>query len=320
MPGLKAAVINFSKKVGEILTKIFKGTHTPAHLKKRAEIILLSDKGETNNSIEETMGIDGESVTTWRNRFSGAQEELARVESEEPRKLRAAIEKTLSDETRSGRPATFTDEQIAGIVALACEQPEQLDLPFSHWTPSLLRDEVIKREIVPSISAVHIGRILKKKDLRPHKVKTWLNPKIEDQEAFAAKTREISELYIDAAELEEEGIHVYSTDEKMGIQAREHKNPAIPMSEGHAEKIDPEYIRHGTTGIIATRNVATGEIVEPFVQPTRTEEDYAKHIEAVVETAPEDGHVFVNDNLNTHKSETLVRFVAKKIGFDAAEF
>ena len=112
------------------------------------------------------------------------------------------------------------------------------------------------------------------------------------------------------------GIHIYSTDEKMGIQAREHKNPAIPMCEGHAEKIDPEYIRHGTTGIIASRRVTTGEIVAPFVQPTRTEEDFARHIEAVAETDLNGSHVFVTDNLNTHKSETLVRLAAQWEGID----
>ena len=70
--------------------------------------------------------------------------------------------------------------------------------------------------------------------------------------AFAEKTREISDIYINASELENDDIHVYSVDEKMGIQAREHKNPSISMKEGHAERIDPEYIRHGTSGIIAS--------------------------------------------------------------------
>jgi transposase len=116
--------------------------------------------------------------------------------------------------------------------------------------------------------------------------------------------------------MEEEGVHVYSTDEKMGIQAREHKNPTIPMCKGHAEKIDPEYIRHGTTGMLVSRHVATGEIVAPLVQPTRTEKDFAQHIEAVAETDIKDRFVFVVDNLNTHKSETLVRLVAQKEGIN----
>ena len=130
-----------------------------------------------------------------------------------------------------------------------------------------------------------------------------MNPKIEDMEAFAEKTKEISDIYLHASESESEGIHVYSTDEKMGVQAREHKNPSLPMKPGQAEKIDPEYIRHGTSGIIASRNVATGEIVAPMVQPTRTEEDFAQHINNVIKLNIEDGHIFICDNLNTVRQE-----------------
>ena len=108
-----------------------------------------------------------------------------------------------------------------------------------------------------------------------------------------------------------ENIHVYSTDEKMGIQAKEHSNPKQLMQPGQVERIDPEYKRHGTTGLIASRNVATGEIVAPLVQPKRKEEDYLEHIEKVISIHPGDKHYFVNDNLNTHVSESLVMMVAK---------
>ncbi len=67
-------------------------------------------------------------------------------------------------------------------------------------------------------------------------MKGWLNPKIENMEVFAEKTREISQLYINASESESQGLLIYSTDEKMGIQAREHKNPSISMKEGQVEK------------------------------------------------------------------------------------
>jgi transposase len=97
----------------------------------------------------------------------------------------------------------------------------------------------------------------------------------------------------------------------MGIQAREHANPKQPMQSGMPERVDPEYIRHGTTGIIASRNVATGEIVKPMIQPTRTEKDFLAHCESVVSLHHENKHIFVTDNLNTHMSESLVMMVAK---------
>jgi len=138
-------------------------------------------------------------------------------------------------------------------------------------------------------------------------------------ESFSEKTIEISKIYNQASELESNGIHVYSADEKMGVQAREHKNPSLPMKEGYVERIDPEYIRHGTSGIIASRNVATGEIVVPMVQPTRTEEDFAQHITNVINLNPFDRQIFIVDNLNTHKSEALVRLVAKIEGIPESE-
>jgi len=88
------------------------------------------------------------------------------------------------------------------------------------------------------------------------------------------------------------------------------------MKPGTPERIDPEYERHGTTGMIASRNVATGEIVAPLVQPTRKEEDFLLHIENVVSLSPWRRHLFIADQLNIHKSESLVRLVAKTEGID----
>jgi transposase len=97
----------------------------------------------------------------------------------------------------------------------------------------------------------------------------------------------------------------------MGIQATEHARPKQAMRSGVPERIDPEYIRHGTSGLIASRNVATGEIVKPMIQPTRTEEDFLTHIESVISQHPNDRHIFIMDNLNTHMSESLVRMAAR---------
>lgn len=114
----------------------------------------------------------------------------------------------------------------------------------------------------------------------------------------------------------EESTLVYSTDEKTGIQAKEHANPKQLMEPGRPERIDPEYIRHGTTGLIASRNVATGEIVMPMIQPTRTEEDFVKHINQVYSVNHLSKHIFITDNLNTHMSESLVKMVAQISNID----
>jgi transposase len=123
---------------------------------------MMAADGNTNTNIEEIMKIDGKTVTRWRNRYSGMYEELKHIETETPHKLRAAIEDILSDEQRPGCPAKFTDEQVAAIIAMLCEDPAKFDLPFSHWTPILLRIEVIKLGIVDDISVRQIGRFFKR--------------------------------------------------------------------------------------------------------------------------------------------------------------
>jgi putative transposase len=80
---------------------------------------------------------------------------------EKPAALREAVEEVLGDLPRAGCGGTFTAEQIARILAVACEPPENSGRPVTHWTPRELADEVIQRGIVPSISARHVGRFLK---------------------------------------------------------------------------------------------------------------------------------------------------------------
>ena len=157
----QAVTVKLSEKQEEILRQLQVGTHTALHFKQRAEIILLASQGISNNEIGRIMGIDGKSVTKWRNRYAAAAQELALTESDTPRKLRSIIEKLLSDERRSGRTPTFTDEQVACIIALSLQKPDEIGLPFSHWTLSLLCEEVIRRGIVPSISPMQISRFLK---------------------------------------------------------------------------------------------------------------------------------------------------------------
>ena len=62
--------------------------------------------------------------------------------------------------------------------------------------------------------------------------------------------------------------------------------------------------------------MATGKM-QGICGSTRTEADFAHFVESLIESNP--GHEvyhFVSDQLNTHKSETLVRFVAQYCRFD----
>lgn len=122
--------------------------------------------------------------------------------------------------------------------------------------------------------------------------------------------------YADAPRLAAEGGHVISTDEKTGIQALERIHPTKPTRPGLTERTEFEYKRHGTLCLIANFDVVTGKAVRPSIGPTRTEEDFAAHFAQTIDTDPDATWVFVLDQLNTHKSEALVRLVAARCGID----
>jgi len=109
---------------------------------------------------------------------------------------------------------------------------------------------------------------------------------------------------------------VLSTDEMSGVQALERLHPSLPIEPGPVERREYEYTRHGTLSVIVSRDVATGEVVAPSCGPTRTEADFVAHLRGVVATDPEAvrWHV-VTDNLNTHCSGSLVRYVAELSGY-----
>jgi transposase len=102
-----------------------------------------------------------------------------------------------------------------------------------------------------------------------------------------------------------------SVDEMTGIQALERIAPTQPMQPGQVERREFEYTRHGTQCLIGNFDVVTGKVIAPTVQATRTEDDFAGHIRLTVATDPEAIWVFVCDNLTTHCSESLVRYVAE---------
>jgi transposase len=162
MPWKTASKITLSEKEKRVLTEHAVGTHTPLHLKIRSQIILHAANGKSNNAIEADMGIDGKTVQLWRDRYSRQDKELSQIEAEAPHKIRSTIKHILSDEQRPGRVPKFNDEQVAAIIAMACESPQKFGVPCSHWTPGLLQVEVIKHGIVNCISVRQIGRFLKR--------------------------------------------------------------------------------------------------------------------------------------------------------------
>jgi len=132
-----------------------------------------------------------------------------------------------------------------------------------------------------------------------------------DPVEFAGRSKAVCDAYLQAEELQKQGTHLLSTDEKTGIQALERDAPTLPMRPGQVERQEYNYERHGTLCLTANLDVATGKIVAPTIGPTRGEQDFAAHIEQTIATDAQGTWIFVADQLNTHQSEALVRLVGK---------
>ena len=129
----------------------------------RARIVLQAASGARNAHIAEDLGISVPKVQRWRARWADAFETLVHVEAQEdPKALSVWIHKVLSDAPRSGRPVTFTAEQMCMIMAVACESPEDTGRPVTHWTLEELTEEVMRRGIVQRISSRTVRRFLKR--------------------------------------------------------------------------------------------------------------------------------------------------------------
>jgi putative transposase len=118
-------------------------------------------------------------------------------------------------------------------------------------------------------------------------------------------------LYEQAQNLRAKGERVISIDEMTGIQALERQAPDKPMKPGQPIKREFEYIRHGTQTLIASFDISSGTILHESIGQTRTELDFLTHVQQMVKANPqiEKWHL-VMDCLNTHQSESLVRWIA----------
>ena len=314
----KAAKIQLTEKQYSVLQQIRRTTTVSQRLVQRVSVILMAFAGSLNVTIAQELGLAPKQVGLWRRRWQQSFDALAAIECRETQaELRRATEEVLSDAPRSGSPGSFTAEEVTQILALACEKPELSGRPINRWTHRELTDEVIQRKIVPSISVSQVGRYLAQAELQPHRSKYWLNSKEKDPVLFEQQVGIVCQTYLDAPDLYfQENTHTVSVDEMPSIQALERIANTIPMQSGQPERIEYEYKRHGTWCLIGNWDVVLGQMIAPTIRVTRTEEDFAWHIHHTIQTDVQASWVFVVDNLNTHCSETLVRYVARLEGID----
>jgi transposase len=138
----KAALVQLTDDQRTELTERLERQALTGRQRRRFQILLLADQGQTDEQIAATTGAGRSTVERTRKRF--AREGLAAA---------------LTDKARSGAPPQFDGKQEAMIVALACsDAPEG----HAHWTARLLANRSIELEVVETVSESTVRRILKK--------------------------------------------------------------------------------------------------------------------------------------------------------------
>ncbi len=163
MAGRVARSVEFSAQQEAILRRLERADRTPQRLAERCRIVLLAAEGHRTVEVATELGVDPQRAGRWRNRWAEAQTGLAEAEQEgaTEKELDTLVRRALADNHRNGGVTKFSAEQVAQIIALACEQPAESELPVTHWTPPELVREVVKRGIVESISPRQVDRFLK---------------------------------------------------------------------------------------------------------------------------------------------------------------
>jgi transposase len=153
MPGPKLPPIEVSGEERAELERLVRRPTTGQQLAERARIILFLADGLNQSEVARAAGVHIETVRKWRRRWCGARAvPLADL----------GVAARLDDAPRPGTPARITSEQVARIVALACETPGESGRPISQWSTTELAEEVKRRGIVERISPRHAARLLKR--------------------------------------------------------------------------------------------------------------------------------------------------------------
>jgi transposase len=186
------------------------------------------------------------------------------------------------------------------LVKLACSRPaDQPKAPLAQvWTRPLLQ-QALKRTTGYTLSLSEISRTLRCGGLRPHRVRQWLHSP--DPE-FRPKVERICELYLSAPR----GSTVLCIDEKSGMQALEQVHPAHLVARDGVVRQDFEYVRHGTSTLIAAFDVRSGRVFGRCWR--RTADGLVRFMEEVAARYPRGDVYVVWDNLNVHGGERWQQF------------
>jgi transposase len=227
----------------------------------------------------------------------------------------------LEDLPGRGKPAAITPEARAWLVSLACQKPKDLGYAAELWTTRLLASHVRQHCMAqghPSLQRLARGtvsKILRHRQVRPHKISYYLERRDPD---FEAKMAQVLYVYREVHILREAGkadssqLAVLSYDEKPGIQVLENTAPDLPPVPGRHPCFgrDHEYIRHGTLSLLAGIDLLTGH-VHGLVADRHRSREFVDFLQRVDRFYPASATIrIILDNHSAHLSKETRAYLA----------
>lgn len=243
----------------------------------RSRLILMRYEGKSYDEIQTHLHISRPVVAKWIRRF---QEK--------------GIE-GLRDTTRSGKPAKYSDADVAKVLNLVQNDPPK---GYTTWSQRRLAR-------VAGMSQWKVNKILKAQNLKPHKTDYWCG-KSPDPE-FETKMLDIVGLYLDPPD----NAIVLSVDEKTQIQALDRTQPVLPLTYGKPKRLTTTYKRNGTVSLMAALSVHQGEITANPVEKNDAD-NFLKFLKKLDRKYKNKRLHIIVDNLSIHKHQKVQEWLKKK--------
>ena len=260
----------------------------PGRLVSRAIALKMKHRNYAHIEISELVGITPRTVINICDRYR-----------------EAGLEAALNDDPRPGQPIRIDDRMKSKVVALVCSDPPEA---FDRWTLELIREQVVEREIAPTISKEKVRIILQEHDLKPWRYDMWCIPELNDE--FIERMEDILDIYERPLDPR---FPVVCVDEKP-IQLLDDKREPVEMKEGSCKKVDYEYVRNGGANVFMGIEPGAG-VFYARVTANRKAKEFAKYLFRLEKKYSEAKKIIlIMDNLNTHKEKSLIDFYGESEG------
>ena len=220
------------------------------------------------------------------------------------------METALNDLPRSGKPRIITDDDRSWILNLACTKPSDHGYPDELWSYTIMTEHIRKnRPSLMSISRSTVFEILNEAEIRPHKVRYYVekrDPEFEEKMATVLHVyREVDMINNGVIIPELKDTITISFDEKPGMQAISMTSEELHPVPGKHPSVtrDYEYKRPGTLSLLAGIDLHNGTVTE-IVSRTHNSDDFISFLKKLDSSYPGEKRIrLILDNLRVHTSE-----------------